>query len=904
VTRVKERVDQAARDIDRAPASMQQEISHAIGEYYLALGRIRDAERFLVSRLEPDAAHNPHWSAASLAVVREDPPSIRRHLTSFLAGRRGWPNARPMMFIRAGMLDEARRGMAAAAVGGFRNSVSVATIEIGLGELGLKAGDINGAIAHLQKGLALLKGSRLHEYHMGCESLAIALDRAARSREVIPTLEACAAERPRIGPGGVMFTQPSMWMRLKLRLAEEYRNVGRIAEATATENEVRRLLVYADTDHPLVKRLEAMAGSTAAATSRSRLDFRPRDTVLISRFDNRTGESIFDGAVEYALEREFTSSGIVGLASRERVDDALRMMKRPADTVVDREVGREVALRDGHIKAVLAGRIEKFGSRYALTTQLIDPLDGTVAATIAEDAVGTDAVIPALRRLANGVRVSLGEKRDTIKGADSDVQSVSTRSLRAFRLHTEFNRLALADRWAAALEIAKKEVEEDPEFASGWIALAWATRNVSEVPYDAGRAAVDKVSQTYRPFLERAMKLSASAPPWERYWIAGSYYRLLGDDARALPEFEALVKLRPDHWAGGRNLHGLLTRLGRIDEALAVRRQIADHRPNDFFANYEAAALIIERTGNVSLATPYIDRLNALAASVTRDGANTARALVWTKWLPTYLAWRADDVAAVGRHIEAAIRSLDGLPGAQRDPTQHIIAEFALALGRLDEAETYFVKREEKPDLRHWNGANIALARDDTAAISTHMREWLDELARQRRPIQWSRPMLFVRAGLVDEPRRTIAYRQQSRTEDKEIVAFADIAAGELALRDGDAAAAVPHLEKGVANLRFTGYHDYYGACESLATAFSRLQNTGAMLHALERCAADVPRFRPGTAYFSGASLWMHLRLRLADEYRTLGRVGDAKQIESDVRGRLALADKDHPLLVRLRDRK
>jgi serine/threonine-protein kinase len=208
----------------------------------------------------------------------------------------------------------------------------------------------------------------------------------------------------------------------------------------------------------------ALGAATAIATwkghgltAAGRLDFKPRDLVLIARFENRTTNPVLDGAIEYALERELTSSEIVGLVPHERVEDTLQLMKRPPDTVVDHAIGREVCVRDGHIKALLTGRVEKFGTTYVLIAQLVDPADDAVVATIEEEANGEQAILPALRRQGARVRVALGEQRHRIKGS-GEVEPATTGSLRAFQLYNESYQLGRAQKWPAALAVADKSL--------------------------------------------------------------------------------------------------------------------------------------------------------------------------------------------------------------------------------------------------------------------------------------------------------------------------------------------------------------------------------------------------------------------------------------------------------------
>lgn len=57
--------------------------------------------------------------------------------------------------------------------------------------------------------------------------------------------------------------------------------------------------------------------------------FQKRDWVLITAFENRTGEELLDGTVEAALGRELANSRFVNVVPRTRIGDALRLMRRP-----------------------------------------------------------------------------------------------------------------------------------------------------------------------------------------------------------------------------------------------------------------------------------------------------------------------------------------------------------------------------------------------------------------------------------------------------------------------------------------------------------------------------------------------------------------------------------------------
>ena len=167
------------------------------------------------------------------------------------------------------------------------------------------------------------------------------------------------------------------------------------------------------------------------------------DVVLITRFENRTGEAAFDGGLELALAHELSNSSVVRVASPERVEDALRLMKLPVDTVVDESLGREVALRDGGIRVFLTGHIEKFGPNYVLTVQLLDPEDGRVLASVSEEARDESVITSALRPLSSRVREVLGEALPLIQASEQRLEKVTTPSLRALQLYSQYLRWGL-----------------------------------------------------------------------------------------------------------------------------------------------------------------------------------------------------------------------------------------------------------------------------------------------------------------------------------------------------------------------------------------------------------------------------------------------------------------------------
>ena len=165
------------------------------------------------------------------------------------------------------------------------------------------------------------------------------------------------------------------------------------------------------------------------------IPFAQRDWVLVTAFDNRTAEPALDGALEYALERELSNTFFVNIVPRARIDDTLRLMRKPVDTRLDESVGREVAIRDGQIQALIAGRIEKIGGVYSMSARIVRPSDGLTAASVNEASIGEPDLLRAVGRIAGGVRRQLGEAQPEGDSKGPALQKVETQSMRALQLY-------------------------------------------------------------------------------------------------------------------------------------------------------------------------------------------------------------------------------------------------------------------------------------------------------------------------------------------------------------------------------------------------------------------------------------------------------------------------------------
>jgi len=617
----------------------------------------------------------------------------------------------------------------------------------------------------------------------------------------------------------------------------------------------------------------------------ARLAFQPRDMVLITQFENRTGDPLMDGSLEIALERELNKSDTVGLISRDRVQDALELMRQPSDTVVTRAIGREISVRDGGVKALVAGRVEKFGLRLVLTAQLVDPADDSTVATVSEEAPNEDAVLGALTRVAGRVRAVLGEQQNRIRGSDPVKMPASTSSLRAFKLFNQSKSLTAQGTRSAARDLAQQAVEADPSFGSAWIQLAFTTASTSgNLPF-ALRS--QSTQDAIRPFLDRALALADNAPEWERYWITGSYHFARGEYGLAVPQYQALVKLRPDHPEAPNQLQATLTFLGRLDEFADTWASIARLRPNNLQANSRAAETLILHRRDVEAARPFIDRMKVLLTGDPFANPLQATPARWLSSLPVYEAWKRGDIDSANAATDRVLASVPRDAGRPHDFGVVFALSLVLSLGRLGEANA-LARSISDPVLRNNNLPGVAEAVGDRELLRTVLAAVKPNTGFAAR---------FARAGLLDQARQALAGPKAVLGDD----AMFELGVGELALAEGRPADALSHFNTALIAQKSVARSNanYYAGCQSLATALQRLGRSAEALSALEACAEESPRYGGNLPAYT----WLQLEMRLADEYRAVGRVDAARKIEDSLRKLLSHADADHPLVIRLQAR-
>ncbi len=194
-----------------------------------------------------------------------------------------------------------------------------------------------------------------------------------------------------------------------------------------------------------------------------------KDTIVLSDFDNKTGDSVFDDTLKQGLSVQLEQSPFLALLSEQRVNETLKLMGRPAGDRLTPEVTREVCQRTGS-KAMLTGSIAGLGSQYVIGLKAVNCNTGDVLAEAQEQAAGKEAVLKALDAAAVSLRSKLGESLSSVQKYATPVEEATTPSLEALKAYSLGLKTGYAKGGTAALPFFKRAVDLDPNFA---MAYAW-----------------------------------------------------------------------------------------------------------------------------------------------------------------------------------------------------------------------------------------------------------------------------------------------------------------------------------------------------------------------------------------------------------------------------------------------
>jgi eukaryotic-like serine/threonine-protein kinase len=309
-----------------------------------------------------------------------------------------------------------------------------------------------------------------------------------------------------------------------------------------------------------------------------------KDTIVLSDFDNKTRDAVFDDTLKTALNVSLRQSPFLSVLPENRVASTLQLMTRPADTKLTPEVARELCLRAGS-KAYIAGSIGSLGSEYVLGLKAVNCQSGDTLAEEQVTAATKEKVLNGLGEAASKLRGELGESLATVQKFDVPLAQATTTSLEALKAYSLGPKVEDEKGVAAALPYYQHAIQLDPRFAMGYSAAGDDYFTLGEL----GRAS---------EYFSKAFQLREHASKREKLDITASYYRVVtGELDKAAQITQEWMESYPRERKAYNILSLVYASQGQYEKATGIARQAVRLAPDRLFQyeNLAYYALALQR---------------------------------------------------------------------------------------------------------------------------------------------------------------------------------------------------------------------------------------------------------------------------------------------------------------------
>ncbi len=226
----------------------------------------------------------------------------------------------------------------------------------------------------------------------------------------------------------------------------------------------------------------AMAGAGWLLTRpQPAIAFAERDWVVLADVRNLTGEPLLDDSLEVAFRVSLEQSRHVNVLGDLKVRQTLGNMRLPADTLLDRSVAAEVAIREG-AKAVIVPTVAEVHGRVRVTAEIVEPASEAAVWVGHADGAGAESTLDSIDTVVAALRSGLGESAQMLASTAQPLPRVATSSLdalKAYALGLEAYRVAKYD---LALQHFQRATELDPEFALAYVGAVRVFFSTADVP--------------------------------------------------------------------------------------------------------------------------------------------------------------------------------------------------------------------------------------------------------------------------------------------------------------------------------------------------------------------------------------------------------------------------------------
>jgi serine/threonine protein kinase len=390
--------------------------------------------------------------------------------------------------------------------------------------------------------------------------------------------------------------------------------------------------------HPVRRRLRSWLASAALLVVvaggawiyrdyRNRVTLSADDTIVIADVNNRTGDPVFDDALNTALRVGLEQTPYLNVLARDKVSMTLGLLNVPGDAKVTQEIARQVCLRTNS-KMMITSSVADAGNHFQMELNAIACQSGNTIAQVREDVARRNEVVHMLGVSAAQLRGRLGEPATSVAKFNKPLEKATSPSPEAVQHLAEGYRRHVAVDLRGAIQYYQRAIELDPDFALAYAPLGAAHGALHE----AALAAADE---------KKAYELRTRMTDLTRFQVEHLYYDLVtGEQEKAYPVLLQWVQTFPRDFIGHSNFIECLSLLGQPDRAADEAREAARLLPTPWSYHgwmstsiaadrLEEARAVFDEAQNRKFDEPGLHELRALLAFLQRDEAAMQEQWTW-----------------------------------------------------------------------------------------------------------------------------------------------------------------------------------------------------------------------------------------------------------------------------------
>jgi eukaryotic-like serine/threonine-protein kinase len=358
---------------------------------------------------------------------------------------------------------------------------------------------------------------------------------------------------------------------------------------------------------------------------RHRITLAPTDTIVLADVDNRTGDPVFDDALNSALRYEMEQTPYLNLLGLDKAYATMGQLNLAAATKITPEIARQICSKTDS-KMVISDSIADAGNRYHLEIRALDCGSGATLAEEMTDISGRNQVVHELGATAVRLRRKLGEPAESLARFNQPLEKATSASLEALQTGAEGIKLFLAGNAEGALKLYQQAVELDPNLAlmHGRMGAAYLFLGNTE---------------SSAPSYTRAYQLRDQLTERERLNTEIAYYgRVTGDWEKEYSSVLRFLEIFPRDVLAHANLRAAFVYLGQPDRAADEAAETARLQPSAYYfgsaiqsirfaSRFNEAKSWLAKADALKLDNSLIRRERLIVAFATGDGDNVEKIL-------------------------------------------------------------------------------------------------------------------------------------------------------------------------------------------------------------------------------------------------------------------------------------